>query len=441
MKRAIVVGSGAGGAVMAKELQGVFAVTVLEEGPEFRAFAYSPDLLGRFRHTGVFVDERLIQLAFPNMVVTKSVSGLLIVTGKGTGGTTPLSAGNAVQADHNLKRLGINLDPEFKELSQEVPITTSHRQNWRPATWELFSICEQMGLHPEALPKFGDPGKCVNCGLCVLGCKHHAKWDTRQFLDTALAAGAKLVTNCRVERVLIEGGRAAGVWARKGLRTIFFPADLVVLSAGGLGTPQILQQSGVACEPGLFVDPVLCVAAEWDHAMQNRELSMPFAAFQANYFIAPYFDHLSFFFNKKWRKPGRNILGMMIKLADSAIGSISGKKVSKELSVADQAKLAEGIELCTEIFRRLGAPRERIFLGTINSGHPGGMLPLTAAEKESFHHPALPPNLYIADTTLLPGPFGMPPILTTMALAKRVAKILIHFKEPETASRAARKLM
>jgi choline dehydrogenase-like flavoprotein len=135
-------------------------------------------------------------------------------------------------------------------------------------------------LQPEVLLKFGDPRKCVNCGLCVLGCKYHAKWDARHFLDMALAAGAKLVTDCRVERVLLEGGRATGVLARQGIRSLFYPADLVVLAAGGLGTPQILEQSGVACESGLCVDPVLCVAAEWDHALQNRELSVPFAAFK-----------------------------------------------------------------------------------------------------------------------------------------------------------------
>ncbi|HEX3044159.1 MAG TPA: GMC family oxidoreductase N-terminal domain-containing protein [Bacillota bacterium] len=427
MKRAIIVGSGAGGAMMAKELQGSYDVTVLEQGSEFQAFPYPPGLLSRIRSTGVFFDERLIHLAFPKMVVTKSSSGLLIVTGKGTGGTTPLSAGNAVRADNNLKSLGINLEPEFKELAEEIPISASHRQNWRPATRELFSICERMGLHPEALPKFGDPGKCVNCGLCVLGCKYNAKWDARGLLNKALNAGAKLITNCRVDRVLIEEGKATGVLARKGLGNVFYPADLVVLSAGGLGTPLILQQSGIPCEPKLFVDPVLCVAAEWDRALQNREFSMPFAAFKENYFIAPYFDHLSFFFNKKWRKPGTNIITIMIKLADSAAGSISGQKhthkVTKELSENEQEKLFEGVALCTEILENLGVPRKDIFLGTLNSGHPGGMLPLRAEEKESFHHPSLPLNLYIADTTLLPGPFGMPPILTTMALAKRVAKI------------------
>jgi choline dehydrogenase-like flavoprotein len=423
MKRAIVVGSGAGGAMMAKELQGSFEVTVLERGPQFKAFPYDPDLLGRFRHTGIFSDERLIQWVYPQMAVTKSSTGLIIVSGNATGGTTTLSAGNAVRADQGLKEIGVDLEPEYQELEREVPLTTAHRQNWRPATRELFSVCERMGLHPEPLPKFGAPGKCVNCGRCVLGCQHNAKWDARQFLDNARAAGAKLVTGCRVERVVIDGGRAAGVLARQGWRVRFFPADLVVLAAGGLGTPRILQQSGLACESGLFVDPVLCVAAECDQAMQNKEISMPFAAFFEHYFIAPYFDHLSFLFNKKWRRPGRKILGLMIKLKDSAAGGLSGKKVSKELTAADRAGLKEGVERCTEIFRHLGAPRREIFLGTINSGHPGGMLPLTPETRESFHHPMLPLNLYIADTTLLPGPLGRPPILTTMALAKRIANI------------------
>jgi choline dehydrogenase-like flavoprotein len=423
MKQAIVVGSGAGGAVMARELQGCFEVTILEAGPQFKAFPYDPDLLGRFRHTAIFSDARLIQWVYPRMEIAKSATGLFIVSGKGTGGTTTLATGNAVRADRNLRRIGVDLEPEFQELEREVPLTTAHRQNWRPVTRELFSICEQLGLQPEALPKFAAPGKCVNCGRCVLGCIHNAKWDARQFLDNARTAGAKLVTRCRVERVAIEGRRATGVVARQGLRAIFYPADLVVLAAGGLGTPRILQQSGLTCEPRLFVDPVLCVATEWDQALQNKELSMPFAAFCEHYFIAPYFDHLSFFFNKNWRRPGRKILGMMIKLKDSAVGGFSDKKVIKELTADDQARLTDGVALCTEIFRRLGAPRESIFLGTLNSGHPGGMLPLTPETRESFHHPRLPLNLYIADTTLLPGPLGRPPILTTMALAKRIAKI------------------
>ncbi|MCD7755250.1 MAG: choline dehydrogenase, partial [Firmicutes bacterium] len=64
-----------------------------------------------------------------------------------------------------------------------------------------------------------------------------------------------------------------------------------------------------------------------------------------------------------------------------------------------------------------------IFLGTLNAGHPGGMLPLTSEESKSFHNRRLPDNLYIADATLLPESMGNPPIWTILALAKRIAKV------------------
>jgi choline dehydrogenase-like flavoprotein len=51
------------------------------------------------------------------------------------------------------------------------------------------------------------------------------------------------------------------------------------------------------------------------------------------------------------------------------------------------------------------------------------MLPLTAAQAQSFHDPRLPENLFVADASLFPTALGNPPILTIMALAKRIAKI------------------
>ena len=63
-------------------------------------------------------------------------------------------------------------------------------------------------------------------------------------------------------------------------------------------------------------------------------------------------------------------------------------------------------------------------LGTRNAGHPGGMLPLTENEKASLHHPSLPDNLYVADATILPRSMGNPPMLTIMALAKKIAGLL-----------------
>ena len=63
------------------------------------------------------------------------------------------------------------------------------------------------------------------------------------------------------------------------------------------------------------------------------------------------------------------------------------------------------------------------FGGVLNGGHPGGTLPLTQATAETFHDDRLPENVYVADSTLLPRSLGLPPILTIVALATRVARI------------------
>jgi len=190
-----------------------------------------------------------------------------------------------------------------------------------------------------------------------------------------------------------------------------------------LGTPLILQSSGIACQPRLFVDPVLCLATEFPGIGANGEMSMPFIVEREGYMVSPYFDHLSFFFNKNWRYPAKTILSLMVKLADTSEGSISAKGVQKSLTNQDREKLKEGIALCEEILGRLGIRKDRMFLGTVNAGHPGGTLPLTAAEAASLHHPSLPLNLYVADASLLPQSLGGPPILTIMALSKRVSRL------------------
>ena len=94
------------------------------------------------------------------------------------------------------------------------------------------------------------------------------------------------------------------------------------------------------------------------------------------------------------------------------------------MTAGDEAAMKRAVEQSGEILERIGVPGEQQFLGTLNAGHPGGMLPLTAAEKETLHNPKLPENLYVADATILPEAMGNPPILTIMALAKKMAALL-----------------
>jgi len=422
MKKAIVVGSGAGGATMAKELQGPFEVTVIEAGREFRPCSRDIGGVAKWKKFGLLFDEREISLLFPAMRILKT-KDMVLVRGRGHGGTTTISAGNAVELDGRFKALGIDLDEEFEAIRREIPISVDHEKHWRPVTRRLFEICRGLGLSPRPIPKMGDYARCRHCGRCVLGCPSGVKWDSRRYLDSALANGATLSSGSLVTRLVIENGTARGVEFRSGGRKKFLSADLVLLAAGGLGTPLILERSGIPCEPRLFVDPVLCVAAEWTGTGLDREVSMPFVVEKEGFIISPYFDYLSFFFNRKWSYPPGNIMSLMIKLADRSEGSITSRGVRKILYPEDKAKLEEGVALCRNILSRLGIPEDKTFLGTINAGHPGGMVPLTDRESVSFHHSALPENVYVTDASLFPYSPGKPPILTIIAMAKRVGRI------------------
>lgn len=429
MDNVIVIGSGAGGAMCARELQGRFQVTILEAGRTFRPLTANLSLLEQFRKTRLLFDEREIGWIFPAMKVRKAGAGMILVSGNGSGGTTTISTGNVMRLDHGLQALGIDLDEEFAELFAEIPVFAGHQKKWRPLTRNVFDICQEMKLDTQVIPKMGEYAHCRNCGRCVLGCPHRIKWDSRRLLDQAQQNGARLLTGHRVEKVVHGQGRVQGVIAWHGLRKKWFPADLVILAAGGLGTPPILENSGIACEAKLFVDPVLCVAAEMKGSFQNREMPMPFAVQKKNCIISPYFDHLSFFFNREWHRKAGDIYSLMIKLADDNQGSFVGDRIEKTLTADDQKNLEEAALTCAEIFQRAGVGKERLFFGTVNAGHPGGMLPLNAAQARTFHDPRLPENLFVADASLFPASLGNPPILTIMALAKRIAKICRRDRE------------
>ncbi|HET7929468.1 MAG TPA: FAD-dependent oxidoreductase [Actinomycetota bacterium] len=428
-KRAVIVGSGAGGATVAKELQGAFDVTVLEAGGEFHRATLERTTIERLRRSHLLLDPRLVRLVYPPIRFRRTPD-MLLVNGIGTGGTTTMATGNGVRMDVDLRALGLDLDREFDEIAREIPITTAHRRRWHPTTRRLFRAFDDLGLGPVALPKMGDAARCNHCGRCMLGCPFGRKWDSRRYLDEAVRRGARLVTGSSVTEFVTEGGRATGVITRRKAVHRFVPADLVVLAAGGFGTPAILQRSGVECEPTLFVDPVLTVAARVPDAWQVNEIEMPFVVQREHYILAPYFDWISSLFHPRWRHRLQDIVGVMIKLADESVGSVSGRRVHKLLTSNDRAHLEEAVGVATEILARFGADPAEVFPGTMHAGHPGGTLPLTEASAPTMHDARLPENVFVADATLFPRSLGNPPILTIIAMAKRVARICTTNRAP-----------
>jgi choline dehydrogenase-like flavoprotein len=150
---------------------------------------------------------------------------------------------------------------------------------------------------------------------------------------------------------------------------------------------------------------------------------MPFVVQRDGYIFSPYFDWISSLFNPAWHHRLEDVVGIMIKLADESVGSVSGRTIDKRLTPNDRLRLDEAAGIATEILARFGADPHEVFRGTPHAGHPGGMLPLTEASAPTMHDHRLPENVYVADATLLPRALGNPPILTIIALAKRVARI------------------
>lgn len=402
----------------AKMLAKEFEVTVVEQGKPFRPLAIGLEQLAKLRWTGLYFDERLISMLLPTMRIDHQPE-MVMVYGRGVGGTTTLATGNAVRADEGLKKIGIHLDEEFEELYRELPITTDHQRYWAGITRQTFATMQEMGFDPQPMPKLLRPKQCKLCGHCSIGCPTRAKWDTRELLDDI-----RVLTGCKVTHIDIDDCRARRVHIKKGLQQFSLEADIIIVAAGGYGTPDILRASGIDCQTTLFVDPVLCVAAPMAGARQDRQLLMPFVSQREKYIISPYMDWLSFFFNRQWRKPADGMVSLMIKLADTEQGDVHNGHMRKQLTDLDRERLQHGVHDCREVLLRLGAQEKDIFLGTLNAGHPGGMLPLTAAEAETLHSPLLPDNLYVADATVLPQALGLPPMLTIMALAKRISKII-----------------
>ena len=342
--RAIVVGSGAGGATVARELQGAFDVTILEAGGVFRPLSFDLQTIERLKRSRLLFDPSLIRVPFPAMRARSTPQGLVLVNGVGIGGTTTIATGNGLRMDDDLRALGLDLDEEFDQIRHEIPVSTAHRRRWHATTRRLFGVFEDMGLDPEPMPKMGESEDCRHCGRCVLGCPEGVKWDARRFVDDAARLGARVITRSPVERIVVEGGAATGVIVRRGLRERYLPADLVVLAAGGLGTPSILERSGITCDPTLFVDPVLTVAGRRSRAWQCKEIEMPFVAQRDGFILSPYFDYLSFLLEPSWEAPARDLVGVMIKIADTSVGAVTTRGVEKGLTARDVARIEEGVE-------------------------------------------------------------------------------------------------
>lgn len=422
--KAIVVGSGAGGATAARELQSRgFEVLVLEAGPPFKPFTRHISWAEPLRRWGLMGGEGTFKNLFPPMDIQRSSPELILVRGLATGGSTNLSCGNLIRADRGLEDIGLDLTPEYDELEGELNPQPIPKENWRPVTQDMFQSARELGLNPQPTPKVVDTSRCNFCGLCELGCSRGARWDSRKFLTEALRKGATLKSRSPVKKVITSEGRVTGVQTRNNTK---YNADVVVLSAGGIGTAQILKNSRLKAEDHLWADIVLTLGGVLKDARQLEEPPMAWYTQEDDYILSPYPDILSHYFHKPWRKVSiQDRVGLMVKLADTEEGAVyADGKVDKHLTGHDQELLDLAIRQAQEVMEGAGVSGP-FFRGVPNGGHLGGTVPLMKEDVANMRPSWLPEGLWVADLSLAPSSQGLPTILLTAALALRVARNIL----------------
>ncbi len=426
--KAIVVGSGAGGAVAARELaNNGFEVTILEAGKQFGPLTHMISRFSSLRGSLLLKDENSIEHIFPHYDVTHASQDLHIFRGVTEGGCTSVACGNMARAENGLKEIGLDLSKEFEEIEKTLTITSVPKEKWRPVSQKMFEKTEELGFSPKPTPKARTAATCIECGYCELGCVTGAKWDSRLVYADLLGKGITLLTSHRVKKVIVENGQAKGVLVSHPLSNERVGADIVVLSAGGIGTAQILQASDLRARDNLWVDVVLTVAGVAKDSRMLNEPPMVWFAKRDWYILSPYFDLLSYWFHKPWKSmPKEDLVGMMIKLADTENGRVNvDGTIVKSLTDMDRQRLEEAKIEAKKIMEDSGVTGPFID-GMIHGGHLGGTVPLTKETVETMHSSWLPQNLWVADLSLMPRSQGMPTMLTTMALALRVTRRIIE---------------
>lgn len=420
----IIVGTGAGGAPLARELaRDGKRVLVLEKGVHPQ-MAGSPPLAAD---------------------VVLSREGVPILRAVTAGGTTEISAGNMVPCLVNeLCALGIDLSRELAALEEEVgaaPLDASLRHE----------ACRAIAAAGGALDlAFVPMGKCINvsrcdgCGMCLKGCATGARWSARETLDDAVAYGATVMYGTECTKALHDGVRVTGVAAVSGGAPVEYHAPCVVVCAGGLATPVILQASGIEAGMRLSVDLLAHVYGFVRTATFSRELPMPLVCIdhleKRGFILSPNVNYGAV--SKHIRETcmygfgPHNALGLMIKIRDSDEGRVyADGTVSKAVTAHDKAIFDDAKAVARDILVTAGADPGSLFETPINGAHPLGTAAIGTVVSTSLETRIA--GLYVCDASVLPTAPGFPPIMTIMALALRLARHLTpRFPESPQSSAA-----
>jgi choline dehydrogenase-like flavoprotein len=238
----VVVGTGAGGAVVAKELAGGgLSVVMVEEGELLRPsdFTARPrDLSPRLYREG-------------GQVMTLGTPPIVLPLGRAVGGTTILNSATCYRTPPALlERWGLwsadELEPCFRRVERIFNVCRVPRDVAGRNAHLMERGARRLGWSGEYLHRAARG--CVGSGVCAFGCPSGGKQHTgNTYVPRAWDAGAVTITGARASRVLPGRGVIARTTGGARLRV---DAELVVVACGTVGTPVLLRRSGIRA-PGL----------------------------------------------------------------------------------------------------------------------------------------------------------------------------------------------
>ena len=294
-----VVGSGAGGGTVAGELSTRgYKVVIIESGPGDQAPDFSQRELDGTRR--LYLDSGL---------TASRDLGVAMLAGSCLGGGTTVNWQTCLRTpdyirDEWTERSGCGLftSDQFTRALDVASIrlgasTDESEVNANNAT--IRRGCEALGYDWSVTERNARGCDTAQCGYCVFGCRAGGKQSTVVTYLQTVPRGRRsmIVTDCRAERLIIERNRVEGVIAKTmdasgAPITTEIRAKVVVVCAGGIGTPALLERSGVSLPQlgrNLFIHPTTAVAgvyaepiATWDGPPQSI-MSAQFACVKGNF--------------------------------------------------------------------------------------------------------------------------------------------------------------
>ena len=426
----VVVGSGPGGATVARRLaRAGQRVMLLEMGRDYRRDIYYGSHLGALiygdQHSFLFSEE-----------------GLNIVRPIMTGGATNMFCACAALPPAWLKeRYGVELDDWALETIRELHIERLADDLLGAASRRVMEAGQALGRDWQPLLKFMSPSRAprFDCGAkCMMGCRCGAKWTANEYMDEAVAAGCTLLTRAGVDEVMIEDGQVGGVRGKlRGRQPFQVRARVVVLSAGGIGTPLILQKSGFAeAGRGMAMDPTVMVYGVSKEGGTAFEPPMTVGykddehGYMLSTLIDPWISYPIFATLKgpryllTWRNYRRTV-GVMIKVTDEISGIVSiERRISKSLTERDRARLHHATVVSRQILVKAGCDPDSIFVSRLRGTHPSATVRLGEMVDNDLQTSVK--NLYVCDASVFPEALGLPTVLTIISFAKRLSDHLLR---------------